>query len=552
MTDELYDNETLWKMYSPKPNPWFSSEVVYEGWGIATFEKPEGTIEGKTKILVDETGNLDVVMEYEKLNTDVTIHGTGSFRFLKFLQGDLSKGNSVGIGVGNINPCSNLVVQTDNGTFTSEGKIFYSQGFGFDSKLGFLISEGTYKEKATGNPKYWVLPLTNFISSFHLHYFPLLTQHPLRLFSTPVVPEITDEKQRNMALFAANRANTLIGFYFGESVGYIQPVLDYTEKEEKLKSGQAKRCITALMISEVTNKLDEAWFPYDYTNLISFAIGVNVGASWIEFRDANGALVSRKHIHQFKSEYKREYAVIDEPIHGGLGHLISVASNSPEFGKSYFRVLVAHLVRLQSYSRQIEDHMDLLCRTFDTLCEEFGLSVQNLANYLPQDHQMKIDSILNNAREEIRKLSANSGSDIQPVLQQIESRIANTKNTDRAFGLAVIDLLKKYQMPDVTLMEKYYALYPELEGKSWAKVLSKYRGVAIHTGYFSHEKHDIQDILILEDHLHDILVRITLKVVGYQGTYQPRVIHHLVDGKTVDWLNEDTPATELGYKSPII
>lgn len=552
MTDEVYDNETLWKQYSPAPNPWFSSEIVYEGWGIATFESPSGTIEGKTRIAVDETGNLDVVMDLEKLNTEVTIHGTGSFRFLKFLQANLSTGNTVGISFENINPCSRLEVQTETGTFISDGKIFYSHGFGLDSELRFLLSEGTYKENNAGNPKYWVLPLTNFISSFHLLYYPSLTQHPLRLFSTPIVPEMADEKQKQMALFAANRANTLIGFYFGESIGYIQPVLDYNEKEEKLKSGQVKRCITALMISEITSKLDEVWFPNDYTNLISVARGINVGAAWVEYRSDDGKLVSRKHIPQSETDYKKEYAVIDEAIHGGLGHLISLASNSPEFGKSYFRVLIAHLIRLQPYSRHIEDQMDLLCRSFDTLCEEFGFSVQNLAKSLPDDYQTRIDGILANARREFQELLRGAGSDIKPVLQQIGSRISNAKNTDRAFGLAVMDLLQKYELPDITIMDKYYALHPDIHGRSWIQTLTKYRGATIHTGYFSHENYDIQDILVLEDHLHDILVRIALKILDYKGTYQPRVIQYLVDGKNIQWLDEDTLATKLGYKSPII
>lgn len=552
MTDEVYDNETLWKLYSPKPNPWFSSDIVYEGWGIATFENPPGTIEGKTRIAVDETGTLDVVMEFEKLNTEVTIHGTGEFRYLKFLQADLSAGNTVGIGSDNINPCSSLKVQTETGSFVSDGKVFYSHGLGLDSELRFLLSEGTYKENNAGNPKYWVLPLTNFISSFHLLYYPELAQHPLRLFITPIVPEMADEKQRQMALFAANRANTLIGFYFGESAGYIQPVLDYNEKEEKLKSGQAKRCITALMISEVSSKLDEVWFPNDYTNLISFARGITVSAAWVEFRDDDGKLVSRKHIPQFETDYKKEYAVIDEAIHGGLGHLISLASNSSEFGKSYFRVLIAHLIRLQPYSRHIEDQMDLLCRSFDTLCEEFGFSVQNLAKSLPDDVQARIDEILANARREFQELSRSASSDIKPVLQQIGSRVSNAKNTDRAFGLAVMDLLKKYELPDITIMDKYYALHPDVQGRSWVQTLTKYRGAAIHTGYFSHENYDIQDVLVLEDHLHDILVRIALKILNYQGTYQPRVIRYLVDGKNVQWVDENTPATKLGYKSPII
>jgi hypothetical protein len=552
MVDEIYDDETLWKMYSPKPNPWFSTEVIYEGWGIARFDKPVGTIEGKTKIVVDETGSLDVEMDYEKLSTEANIHGTGNFKFLKFLQADLSIGNTVGMGTGNINPCSNLTVRTDVGTFVSDDKIFYSAGFGLDSRLKFFVSQGTYTEQSAGKPKFWVLPLTNFVSSFHMQYHPLVTQHPLRLYSTSIVPEMVDDEQKKKALLVANGANILITFLFGESVGYIQPVLDYQEKEEKLKSGQAKKSITALMISDVTSKLDEVWFPYDYTNLIGAAIGNEVGASWIEFIDESGKLVSRKHITQLEAEYKKGFAIIDETIHGGLGHLITVASKSPEFGKSYYRVLIAHLIRLQSYSRQIEDHMDLLCRTFDALCEEFGFSVQNLAKSLPEEYQVNIRSILSDATRAVRRISDESSSDIKATLHQIENRIMNANNTDRAFGLAVTDLFKKYELPDKSIMDKYYTLFAESQGKSWVNILTKYRGAAVHTGYFAEEKYNIQDVLVLEDHLHDILIRIALIIIGYEGNYQPRVIQYLADGKTTGWVNENTPATQLGYKSPII
>jgi len=115
-----------------------------------------------------------------------------------------------------------------------------------------------------------------------------------------------------------------------------------------------------------------------------------------------------------------------------------------------------------------------------------------------------------------------------------------------------MDLLKKYDLPDTVIMDKYYALYAAPQGKSWVQILTKYRGAAIHIGYFAHEKYDIREVVTLEDHLHDILVRIALKTLNYQGTYQPSVVHHLIDGKTVNWLNEDTPATELGYSAPIV
>lgn len=552
MTDETFDDETLRKMYSPKPNPWFSSEIIYEGWGVASFDKPSGTIEGKTKISTDSTGQLDVVMECERLNTDVTIHGSGSFRYLKFLNSDLSEGNIVGIGVGNVNPCVGLKVETEQGVFEAEGKLYYFNGWGLDSKLQFSIHAGTYTDKEARKPNYWALPLINYVSSFHTYYHPAITQHPLRLFTTPIVPEIDDETQKKMALFVANSANQLIGFEFGEAVGYIQPTLDYNEQTKKLKSGEIKKAITALMVSEVTSKVEETWFPYDYTSLISFAIGVQVGAPWIEYRDENGKLTSRRHILEFTPEYKKGYNVIEEPIDNGLGHLISIASSSTEFGQSYYRVLIAHLVRLQSYSRQVEDCMDLICRTLDSLCEKFGFSVQNLAQKLPESRRADVKSILDEARRKVERLSRAASPDEQSVLQQIASKIANSQNTDRAFGLAVTDLLNKYELPDLEIMNEYYVKHSESNGMIWAQILTKYRGAAMHTGYFSQDDFNIQDVLILIDHLHDILVRIALKILNYERYYQPRVISHVVDKKDINWINTDTPAATLGYKAPII
>lgn len=553
MSKEIGIDKELWEKYSPKPNPWFSNDITYEGWGIASFDNPLGTIEGKTIVTVDETGKLDVVMEAQELKTDVLIHGTGDFRFQKFLQADFSKSDGVAfLGVNNINPCSELIIKTENGTFTSDGNIFHSQGFAVDSKITFFLSRGIFTTENDEMAKYWVVPLINFLSTFHRHSHPKLTQHPLRLYLTPIIPDIADEKKKQTAWLAANQANNLISFYFGDSIGYIQPILEYRNKKEALESREYDKCITALMISDVTDDLDENSFPYDYINLISLANGIKVGAAWVEYRDMFGNLVSRQHIHQIECVYKKGYAVIDETIHSGLGKLLSLASNSSEFQESYFGALISQMTRLQSNSRHVEDQMDLLCRSLDTLCEEFGISVKNLAKSLPDEYQSEINRIISNARVEVQELEKSTNAEIAPVLQQIANRIENAKNIDRPFGLAVIDLLEKYKLPDKEIMEKFYSSYSEIENTSWARTLSKYRGAAMHSGYFAKEKFDIYDIAILEDHLHDILVRIVLKILGYDGEYQPRVIRHTVDGKTIDWVNENTQAFELGYKAPII
>ena len=111
--------------YLPKLNPWFSSEIVYEGQGIAVFKNPVGSIEGKTVISVNELGDLEVEMEYERLIAENATDTSGDFRFLKFLYRHSSKDGTFLYHTGEErkNPCSKLTVDTQDGFFVSEGKI---------------------------------------------------------------------------------------------------------------------------------------------------------------------------------------------------------------------------------------------------------------------------------------------------------------------------------------------------------------------------------------------------------------------------------------------
>jgi len=547
------DDDSVWKAYKPIPNPWFSTEIMYEGWGIATFEKPAGTVEGKTKVVVDETGELNVAMEYERLNTNVPVPGKGHFRIAKFLNGNLGEENALYMGTQSGNVCSNLTIHTDDGVFVSEGAINYSEGFGFDNKLRIWLSRGTFSSKTQQISKYWIVPLINFISAFHQNNHPLLTQHPLRLFSTPPVLETLGEKQGQIAFWSANRRNLLIAFEFGDKFGYIEPMPNYAEVEQSLTSQKEEHRISALMVGEIIEEMDESWFPHDYINLLSLASGAQVGASWLEFRDENGNLVSRKHFYAPASYYKKGYAAIDESIHGGLGYLISVASKSPEFNRTYLSVLISQLTQVSSNTRHIENRMTILSRAIEGLCKEFNLAVQELMTYLPEAYQQDVESILSNARKDIQKLSRRAKKEGLPAardaLQRIESKISNANNKDGDFGLKVISLLDRYKMPDAIIMEQYFSAQPENNGKSWAQLLSQFRNTPIHQGYFEIQngKFESDEIMKTQDHLHDILVRITFKILGYTGQYQPVVIHHLVDGKTADWVSDKTSAAELGY-----
>ena len=549
MENETINSQNLWKKYAPVQNPWFSSKIVYEGMGEATFEKPKGIVEGKTRINVSENGEFDVVMEMEHLYTTERIAGKGSFQICKFVTGNLGSDNEI-VHTGKIeNPCSGMTVTTDDGIFNATGNIYHGVKFGFEDKIKFYISSGNFLVNNCIESVYWIAPLTNFIRSFPYNFEQLIVNHPLRLFITPVVPTLSDEGQMRDALLAANRANTMIDFFYKNRVGYIQPTIDYNEKAGKIKSGEIKQGITALMVSEIAPEMDEEKFSEDYTLLLSIAIGNLIACPWIEFRDKLGNLVSRKHVLTIKSEYKEGYAIISEFNNLGISQLLSAASIAKAFHEDYYHVLLAHLARLQSFSRQIEDHMDLLCRTFDFLGEVFDLGTQNLMDDLSLGEKQEVNSILQDAAKRLKQLKLQTKNHSKNKIQQIQDRIINANNMSRAFGLTVMDLLAKFDLYDEQVMNNYYSHQSRREKRTWAGKLSMYRGTVIHSGYFQTRNglHNFDEIIQTEDHLHDILVRIALKILNFEGNYQPRVIRHLGTDKTANWVTETTPAEELGY-----
>jgi hypothetical protein len=61
------------------------------------------------------------------------------------------------------------------------------------------------------------------------------------------------------------------------------------------------------------------------------------------------------------------------------------------------------------------------------------------------------------------------------------------------------------------------------------------------------DKAKMWDALILRDHLRDLLLRVLLKSIGYDGTYQPTT-EKLQDLRPLDWVTIDTPASKLAYR----
>jgi hypothetical protein len=162
---------------------------------------------------------------------------------------------------------------------------------------------------------------------------------------------------------------------------------------------------------------------------------------------------------------------------------------------------------------------------------------------------------LQKAAQEIRSAAREAARagllDQSRVLEKIAERVrSNAANKDVDFGLAVASLLKHFDLPDAGIVDTHYRAKPRPDSiQTWSGVLSHYRGTTMHRGFFdiSGKRHDFDDILIINDHLHDILIRIIFKIIGYDGTYQPPVIK-MTTNPRADWVTPDLPAERLGYK----
>ncbi len=527
--------------FAAMPNNWFQSNIEYEGQGCAEFLDPKGIVEGHVKIKFDEFGKKEISMDVESV--------ISKYDPIKLLHQ---------------NTCQSLEVSVDKGKFYSISDIYYDQHFGLHAdkgseiKLRFYVLRSRFQPNQIASAKYWVLPLSNYISSFMSDH-PTLDHHPLRLFSIPDIPKELTNDQKLIARIKAKEKNRLIIFNFLNKLGFIEPLPDYNYKKIMLLEGKAQRIVTSIMVGEIgPNQIDfnslKQWFPFQFLNLLGVATGTEVGSNWIEFRDDQGALVQRLHININNPWFSKGHKAIDEVIHGGTGTLLSNYQFSLHKGNTYLTAVLKHLLRASSNSLTIEDQMAHLFRAFDCLCEIYNLSIQNLIQKLDDSQKEIIKENLAFSARVIRTLAKTTSQlDQKNSIQQIAERVQNSSNSDRDFGLALVDFLKVFDQPDADIIGRYYRENPREDGREWCDILSRYRGVVIHSSYFDFESglYDFFEVAKISAHLHDILLRVVLRMLCYSGTYQRSVIvpNSWADSYSLDWVKPDTPASELGYSS---
>jgi hypothetical protein len=577
-------------MFLPSPSDWFSTSVEYEGWGRAEFADPEGSVEGLTRMSFNELGWASIEMRPD-LRT-LQSHRPLRFGLTEFLSGERPKehkGTSyLSMTLESKNPCTGLEVATPQGRFHSHDVSYHSHSevWGDDDqeevieRITFDVFLSRFNSEVSQEARFWVLPLTNFVSEFTPAWAEL-NRHPLRIFPTPEVPdEIThvphgpdEEKAKGRAISAlltANSKNQLIAFEFNDALGFIEALADYEDRKEDLLTGKERTRLTTVMVGEVgTNPcetLDQVaeWLrPQGILALLTLATGTEVGAPWIELRDGQGRLVQRFHRRLREPRFSRGHHVIDElPFKNGegrdtrTGYLISKATSHPEaLDEPPLRASIIHLVRSKYEGQSLDESMAHLCRGLDGLCEHYGVAKQNLAKSLDADQARVVKEALKRAFKEIREVKdtamAAGDQEAATALNTIEGKVTNASNIERKFGLALADLLERFGMPDAKVMDEHYAQKPRADKREhWVDVVTAYRTAVIHYGYLDLGPggHDWQEVRALVNHLHDIMARIILRTLGYDGGYHPTVISGRATPFALDWVKPDTGAGRLGYE----
>jgi hypothetical protein len=545
--------------FEPTFKNWFEPSVDYSGYGRAEFSDPPGVIEGPTKVQFDESGKSTIEMDVEKMEPD----STEPMRALLFLCASppvVEAGKAVRYVGGRTNPCLKLTVTCENGVFSASDRISCSSQSSFttgEERVIFQVLRSSFDAKDGQPPRYWVLPLLNFLSEFHPGT-PSLDRHPLRTTLMPTIPSgLTDSDATLADLYSHSQAR-LVAFQFNGTFGFIEPLPDYKDKETKLTKEQERQTLTALMVGDMgTRSTDlsalESWFPFDFLALLGLATGSEVGAPWIEFRDAEGKLVRRAHRRLGSPSYTKGRKPFEEGVHDGIGRLLTQATTSPHWGKTYLRVAMRHLVRGGRYGMPVEDSLSYLCRGLDALCEEFGFKKTiKSKDVLRDDYRRAVRKAISDALKAIRAVAATARKEGNvseaDVLNRVAQQIAQAANFEIGFGKAVVALLKHFGLPDAEIMAPHLESNPRPDGRGWPEVVSMCRGTSTHRGYFDfrHGDADIHDVFKVLQHLHDILIRTVLKMLNYDGTYQPTVAKHLVQAR-VDWVTPSTTPEELGY-----
>ncbi len=382
-----------------------------------------------------------------------------------------------------------------------------------------------------------------------------LSNHPLRIWkpaSPP--PDLPSEEIERFRVLAAIQP-IMIGFNFQDRTAFIEPLPNYREVISILEEQKKRWAITSVMVGHILDNSTayedvRAWFPFYLFPVLELLAGRELGSPWIEWRDSEGRLTGRTHIHVRCPPFEKGQAAFRAGSAGYAGLLLTEAQSSPHVREPWLSGVVRNLLR-STVTDLIELRAAFVFLAIDSMCERFGFSTQDLSASLDSVTRDQVREILQDSASRLRSLAAaHPDPDSARVLRQIADRSSGMDQKDRAFGSAAVNLLQHFGFEhDIRIASANYAENATGQQRSWEAALSHWRGVTLHGWYFDFDsgQYDFELILSTCYHLHDLALRIVLLSLGFTGEYQPAVC--ISDNrKPIDWVTAKSTARNLGYE----
>lgn len=296
--------------------------------------------------------------------------------------------------------------------------------------------------------------------------------------------------------------------------------------------------VTAVLVGQLASPADcpddlTKWPAVRLVPALSFATGTFVGTTWAEFRDAEAGLVTRHHRYFGRHAFETGHRTIIEKFDRGTGNLLTLVGRALK--SENFDPTMAMLYAVKSGQKgTVEDKLRTVSNSVECLSSKGDLLLTSLdARTLDA-----VKEIAREAADRIRLLASalESSADAPPErVAQCRMGLEAVANIIRAvpdkrredFGSKVTNLLAKYCFDDAAIADEHYRVLGALSGdaKSWVQMINKYRNKVDHLGYFDFAggQYDSLQVKGVADHLHDIVIRVILKKIGYGGcprTYQ--------------------------------
>lgn len=252
------------KTYTPKLpiGSWFRTQFKYTGYGIAQFQTPDQmlTISGKVDAQVSEGNPLKLLMFVDKTldsrgdkvaNLRYSVSGGNPFLREAAKHSEPAK-------------CVDLQIELFR---PIKGKLVVHGTIQYDFALQNVLSNNkvirfeadaigaTYYEFIANNarePKYWLMPILNYVMDEGQLAFNHLHQHPLRVGRiSPIKSNLDASKFEEIV-----KQHPIVSFNYYGKLGFIEHLQDFHIRKQKLDKNRSNlSLITSIMVGEIIQPL---------------------------------------------------------------------------------------------------------------------------------------------------------------------------------------------------------------------------------------------------------------------------------------------------------